>query len=110
MVSKIKNILQIGLRRFFFLGFLVRESRPRCELSHLLGWPLFHRRSVPKTMARAVPECRDALEEYMKSISLKEHKAMDLRARKVLKKDTLSAICTTAQELLRTPGSPPHFY
>ena len=57
------------------------------ELSLLLGWPLFSIGDLfRKQWREQYPNAEVSLEEYMKSISLKEHKAMDLRARKVFEK------------------------
>lgn len=57
------------------------------ELSLLLGWPLFSIGDMfRKQWQEKYPNAEMAFEDYMKTISLKEHKAMDLRAQKVFEK------------------------
>lgn len=57
------------------------------ELSLLLGWPLFSVGDLFRAQWKErYPHAEMSPEEYMKTISLKEHKAMDLRARKVFEK------------------------
>ncbi len=54
------------------------------ELSKLLGWPLFSIGDLfRKQWREKYPHAEVPLERYMKTIGLKEHKAMDLTARHV---------------------------
>lgn len=57
------------------------------ELSFLLGWPLFSVGDMfRKQWQEKYPSAEVAFEDYMKTITLKEHKEMDVRARKVFEK------------------------
>lgn len=60
------------------------------ELSLLLGWPLFSIGDMfRKQWQEKYPNAEMAFEDYMKTITLKEHKEMDLRARKVFEKGNI---------------------
>lgn len=57
------------------------------ELSLLLGWPLFSIGDMfRKQWQEKYPNAELAFEDYMKTITLKAHKEMDARARKVFEK------------------------
>ncbi len=63
------------------------KSTAARELSLLLGWPLFSIGDMFREQWHTrYPNAEMAFEDYMKTISLKEHKEMDERARKVFEK------------------------